>query len=468
MKNKKQSEIVVFGDVMLDEYFWGTVDRISPEAPIPVLNHCATEHRLGGAANVALNIKYAGASVSIIGCIGNDTAGIHVKNLVESNGIKNNLIISPNLTTTKTRVMAMGHQLLRIDKEEVCGEDQAAKLLKELTLCISSVKAVVISDYAKGVIRNISNIVDLAREYAIPVIVDPKSIDLENYKSCYLITPNLKEFKSFNSYNKQLSIYENALAFARRFDITWIVVTLGADGILAVNMDGNQYKLRTESKDVLDVTGAGDTVLAFLTVGIINGLTVEEALDQANRAAGVSVSRIGTTPVSIQEIDGIKKSKVYPLSAKSEFNHLLESCRRGGRTIVMTNGCFDILHPGHIDYLEKSKKLGDFLVVAVNSDESVSLLKGKGRPINTFTYRAKMLSSIHVVDAVVEFDESTPEYLINEVAPNILTKGADYRMKKVAGSESVEKKGGKVVFIDFLEQYSTTNFIKRILDKSLL
>lgn len=468
MKSNKPSEIIVFGDVMLDEYFWGAVDRISPEAPIPVVNLRATEHRLGGAANVALNIKYAGASVSIIGYVGNDAAGNRVKNLVDSNGIQNNLVIGPNPTTTKTRVMAMGQQLLRIDQEEVCGEDQAAQLLKKLTLCISSAKAVVISDYAKGVVRNISNIVNLAREHAIPVIVDPKSIDLENYRSCFLITPNLKEFKSFNSYNNQLSIYENALAFARRFDITWIVVTLGADGLLAVNMDGNQCELRTESKDVLDVTGAGDTVLAFLTVGIINGLTIEEALDQANRAAGVSVSRLGTTPVSLQEIDGMKKSKVYPLIAKSEFNHLLESYRRGGRTIVMTNGCFDILHPGHIDYLEKSKKLGDFLVVAINSDESVSLLKGKSRPVNSFSYRAKMLSAIRVVDAVVEFDESTPENIINEVMPNILTKGADYRMKKVVGSESVEKKGGKVVLIDLLEQYSTTNTIKRILDKNLL
>ena len=453
---------------MLDEYFWGTADRISPEAPIPVVNLGATEHRLGGAANVALNIKYAGASVSIIGCIGDDSAGNRVLNLIDSNGIQNNLVIGPSPTTTKTRVMAMGQQLLRIDQEEVCGEDQAVQLLKELTLCISSAKAVVISDYAKGVVRNISNIVNLAREYAIPVIVDPKSIDLENYKSCYLVTPNLKEFKSFNSYNSQLSIYENARVFARRFDISWIVVTLGADGLMAVNKDGTQYKLRTESKDVLDVTGAGDTVLAFLTVGIINGLTIEEALDQANRAAGVSVSRLGTSPVSFQEIDRMRKRKVYSLIEKSEFNHLLESYRRGGGTIVMTNGCFDILHPGHINYLEKSKKLGDFLVVAINSDESVSLLKGKSRPVNSFSYRAKMLSSIHVVDAVVEFNECTPENIINEVAPNILTKGADYRMKKVVGSESVEKNGGKVVLIDLLEQYSTTSTIKRILDKSLL
>lgn len=467
MKYKKQPEIVVFGDVMLDEYYWGTVDRTSPEAPVPVLNLKATEHRLGGAANVGLNIKYAGASVSLIGCVGDDIAGKSIQNLIKSNGIQNNLVINSNPTTTKTRIIAMGQQLLRIDQEEIFRANQAL-LLNELNLCVSAAKVIVISDYAKGVVGNISNIVNLVREYSIPIIVDPKSNDLENYRSCYLITPNLMEFKSFNSYTSKLSIYENALAFSRQYDIEWIVVTLGADGLMAVNKDGIRYNFRNESKDVLDVTGAGDTVLAFLAVGIINNLTIEEALRQANKAAGVSVSRLGTTPVSFQEINGLNNNNVYSLDQKSEFIDLVKTRKRKGDTIVMTNGCFDILHPGHVDYLEKSKKLGDFLIVAVNSDESVSSLKGKGRPINTFSSRAKILSSLDVVDIVVEFSESTPENVISKVVPNILTKGSDYRMKKISGSEFVEQNGGKVILIDLLEQYSTSSTIKRILDKNYI
>jgi len=464
--NKKQAEIIVYGDVMLDEYLWGDVRRVSPEAPVPVVNLEDREYRLGGAANVALNIRRAGVSVSIFGCVGNDSAGKRLKMLTNEHGITCNFLHGAVQTTTKTRIMAMGHQLLRVDQEEICDKKDARCLLKGVVAKVHSCKVVVISDYFKGVILDISTIVKEAAKYSIPVIVDPKSSNLESYRSAFLITPNLKEFRAFSCFDPTMSIYENAVLLSKRFDIKWIVVTMGAQGLLAVNKDGESYQVDSSCKEVIDVTGAGDAVLSYLAVSIMNNQSIEDALILANKAAGITVSRLGTVPVSIEEVRQLDKNKSFPLSDRIGFAAQIQSIKAMNKTIVMTNGCFDILHPGHIDYLKRSKQYGDFLVVALNSDESISFLKGSSRPINDFLYRSKMLSCVVEVDLIVEFSESTPENLIKICAPDVLTKGSDYNISEVAGGKSVIDSGGRVVLIDFLDGYSTTKTIEKIIDKS--
>jgi len=467
-ENTNQPEIIIYGDVMLDEYLWGDVRRISPEAPVPVVNLEDKEYRLGGAANVALNIRLAGASVSIYGCVGNDSAGKILKTLTDEHGIICNLRYGIGRTTTKTRIMAMGNQLLRLDQEEICDKTDAERLLKDVVSKVHSCKVVVISDYSKGVILDISTIVKEAAKYSIAVIVDPKSNNLESYRSAFLITPNLREFRNFLCFDPTISIYDNAVLLSKRFDIKWIVVTMGAQGLLAVNRDGGSYQFNSDCKEVVDVTGAGDTILSYLAISIMNNKSIEDALTLANKAAGITVSRLGTTPISIEEVTQLDKNKYFSLADRVKFDAQIQNIKSMNKTIVMTNGCFDILHPGHIDYLKRSKKYGDFLVVALNSDESVSLLKGSSRPINDFSYRAKMLSCIVEVDLIVEFSESTPVNLIKICAPNVLTKGSDYSVSEVSGGELVIKSGGEVVLIDLLKQYSTTDTIKRILDKSLI
>jgi len=465
MDNQLLSDIIIIGDVMLDEYLWGDANRISPEAPVPVVNLSSTEYRLGGAANVALNIRQSGSSVSIFSCVGNDSASARLQNLLDVHNIKSDFHYTSSQTTIKTRVMAAGQQLLRIDNEKECSQGDAEALIEKVIPQVKSTRVIVISDYAKGTVRDISNVVKLATKYSIPVIVDPKSKDLNIYRSCYLITPNLKEFKSFNSYKKNLSIFENAVALSREFDITWVVVTMGAQGMIAVNKDGENYILATESKDVVDVTGAGDTVISHLAIGVLKGLTMEQALTQANKAAGISVSRLGTTSVSMDDVSTLEKKKVYSVVERAKFKTILTEIRSQNNKIVMTNGCFDILHPGHLDYLKQSSQCGSVLIVALNSDASVRSLKGNSRPINSFTYRSKMLSGIDFIDFIIEFDEDTPENIIKDCLPDVLTKGSDYDISGVVGRASVEKNGGEVVLIELLDGYSTSNTITRIVEK---
>ena len=459
---KDTFDVLVLGDVMLDQYYWGKTSRISPEAPVPIVNLINIENRMGGAANVALNIINAGGSVKIHGCIGDDISGKSLINLLKDNDISSELYIGDNPTTTKLRIMSMGQQLLRVDSEEQCSEKDSIKIINNFKNEIKKSKVVVISDYSKGVITNIKQIILEASKFSIPVIVDPKSENLEIYRSAFLITPNLKEFKNFHDYNEHLSLYDNALIFTSKYDIEWFVITMGSEGMLGINKNGTQLALNTECKDVVDVTGAGDTVLSYLSVAILNSLPMEDALIYANKAAGISVSKLGTAQVKVNELTFLKKEKIFNIDSRSDFIKEIKKVKEGTNKIVMTNGCFDILHPGHVDYLSKSKQLGDILIVAINSDRSISSLKGKSRPINSFEYRAKVLNSLEVVDYIVEFDQETPEELISDYLPDVLTKGSDYKVSDIAGSKLVISNGGDVILIDLVEGYSTTSVISKI------
>lgn len=458
---KAIKKVLVIGDVMLDQYYWGETSRISPEAPVPVVNLNNIENRLGGAANVALNIAHTGANVKVFGYIGEDASGNALKKILYDNKIDHNFISGTNPTTTKLRVMSMGQQLLRIDTEAICSKNVLNELIENFEKDIDNAGLVVVSDYSKGVISDIKEIISKAAKNSIPVIVDPKSNDIENYRSAFLITPNLKEFKNFIGYDQNKTIYENALLFSNTYDIDWFVVTLGSEGMMAVNKDGRQYSLNTESKDVIDVTGAGDTVLAYLAHGILHDHSMTDSLILANKAAAISVSILGSASVKIDDLTSSDRKIIYNLSAIDEFMKNFKE-KYEGKKVVMTNGCFDIIHPGHVDYLKKSKNLGDILIVAVNSDRSISSIKGSSRPINSFDYRSKVLSSLEAVDLVVEFDEDTPENLIKNILPDVLTKGSDYDISEIAGSHDVISNGGEVVLIDLVKGHSTSSVLSKI------
>lgn len=462
---EKSSDILLLGDLMLDKYYWGEASRISPEAPVPIVNLEDIEDRLGGAANVALNIASTGASVKVHGYIGKDESGAVLKNLLTKNNISIDLFEGTSSTTTKSRIMSMGQQLLRVDNEEICSEEDSKKILKKFIQDISSSRLIVISDYSKGVIANLKDIISAASKKSIPILIDPKSKKIELYRSAFMLTPNLKEFKNFNGYDSSKSIYENAVRLSNDHNINWFIITMGPEGMMAVNKDGTHYSLNTESKDVVDVTGAGDTVLSYIAYGILNNYSVPDSLILANKAAGIAVGLLGSVPVKLSDFKLLEQKNIYNISSRNEFLKILNEQSKN-KKVVMTNGCFDIIHPGHVEYLRKSKENGDILVVAVNSDRSIKSIKGDSRPINSFAYRAKVLSSLEMVDIVVEFDEDTPEELIKIIMPDVLTKGSDYAISEIAGSEIVISNGGKVILVELVEGYSTSSILSKILNST--
>ncbi|MBU4269570.1 D-glycero-beta-D-manno-heptose 1-phosphate adenylyltransferase [Candidatus Dependentiae bacterium] len=472
IQNSSSKNILIIGDVMLDEYIFGTVSRISPEAPVPVLKEEKMEWCLGGAANVALNCKNIGCNVNIVGIINDmDFAGQKLASMLSENGISSsNLIKSEQrITTCKKRALCGGHQLLRIDNESEHNLTDKELLLitEKINNLIVKDSIILISDYAKGVISSelVRFVSVIAKSRNCKIIVDPKGKNFEKYIGVNYIKPNYKEFLlmlDVYGLDKNNSISNNAKILCEKLSIDGLIITLGEKGIHFVSKDEDIF-VSALKKEVYDLTGAGDTVLAFLALGLSVGFDMQKCLQIANTAAGVAVSHLKTYAVSLEELldkNIYSSEKIYENWTNLKIE--LDWIKAQNKKIVFTNGCFDLLHSGHIYLLNEAKKLGDILVVAINTDESVKRYKGQSRPINSLYERMHVMSSLGIVDFVVSFEQDTPKELIEYLSPDVLVKGGDYKAENVAGADFVKKSGGQVAIIEYQVGLSTTNIVKKI------
>jgi len=469
--------IVVVGDVMLDHYVFGRVERISPEAPIQVLRADREEERPGGAASVATNLTALGAHARIVGYTGEDTVAQALRRLLGEQGVDGaGLVAVPDRDTTlKTRMIAGraggNQQVLRVDREDSSPYDAAheQELLAAFETALEGAACVIVSDYAKGVLSwNVSQgVVERARAAGVPVIVDPKGKDYARYEGATLVTPNRKETREATGLDlvDRDTILAAGLKLLDIVGVDAAVVTLDKDGIALVTRDGDARVVPTTPRNVHDPTGAGDVVVAALGLGLAEGLDLYDAVLLANAAGGVEVSKVGAVPVTREEVAialGSRPVGTHRVVGIAELTEALQRDRAAGRVIVFTNGCFDILHAGHVRYLDAAHSEGDVLVVGLNSDASVTRIKGAGRPVNSQADRAEMLASLASVDYVVPFEEDTPADLVRAVQPDVLVKGEDYRDKVVVGSDVVEARGGRVVLVPLLAGRSTTQLVERI------
>jgi D-beta-D-heptose 7-phosphate kinase / D-beta-D-heptose 1-phosphate adenosyltransferase len=461
--------IWVIGDLMLDEYVMGAVERVSPEAPVPVVRVRDTEHRLGGAANVARQVAALGAKVTLCGIIGNDAAGDDLLRLCAASGIDTRAVVraGQRRTTRKLRVLGHSQQLLRLDWEDAtaCDGDTCQRMLG--ALADERPDAVILSDYAKGVLTAQVIAAVSARAGQVPVVVDPKTRDFTLYRGATTVTPNLRELEAAAGRSLEATDSEAIAAEARKLidaaGLTSMVVTLSEHGMLVVPADGAAVSVPASRREVVDVTGAGDTAIAVLTLSLAAKAALHAAARLANAAAGVSVGQVGAVAVDADSIRSeLTASPDAKVLSRSELAARAASWRIAGKRIVFTNGCFDLLHAGHLSLLNGAAKQGDVLVLAINSDASVRRLKGAERPLVPQAERATMLAALACVDAVTIFDEDTPLEALKSVRPHVLVKGADYRVEEVVGREFVEADGGRVALVPLLPEKSTSALVKRI------
>ncbi len=460
-----KSKILIIGDVMLDEYIYGNVNRISPEAPIPVLQMRDQKYTLGGAANVANNVAKLGADAYLFGLVGKDQNAEIFKKIITKEGIKGTFLATNQPTITKTRMIAGNQQLMRLDFESKFELDDnlSNSVKKEFIRLIKEVDIVIISDYQKGFLSQeiVTFIINKAKEFNKRVLVDPKNSDWNYYANAFIITPNFKEFKEVinkNIDNQDNLIAENAQTLLKKYNLDALLVTRSEKGMSLICDDFVQH-VHPEAKEVYDVSGAGDTVIAVLGTCLAKDYDLKSAMELANVAAGIVVSKFGTVPINLGELrsavfDVHEQEKVISLA---DFLLKREQLKAKGKKLVFTNGCFDILHRGHLTYLQKAKKLGDVLIIGLNSDSSVKKLKGENRPIFNEADRAFALSCLEFVDYITIFSEETPEKILAKIKPDILVKGADYKVEEVKGREFADE----VVLIDFEEGYSTTGILKK-------
>lgn len=468
LPNFHQARVLVVGDVILDRYWHGNTNRISPEAPVPVVHIKQEEFRVGGAGNVALNVASLGCQVSLLGLVGTDNNAEMIQTQLHQHKVTSHLLAVENLPTiTKLRVMSQHQQLLRLDFEEGFANYDFTEFMQTYTNLLSQVDVVILSDYAKGTLQNSRKLIDLANKYNVKILVDPKSTDLNRYYGATLITPNQHEFEMIvGKCNSETKIVAKAEDLLKQYNLDAILVTRGAHGmsLIQANQHEKALHLPTRAREVFDVTGAGDTVIAVLGSALACKLPLSEAMFLANISAGIVVGKLGTATVTLTELRRALQRKCDSsagiLSEEDLLQEVIEA-KANNETIVMTNGCFDILHAGHVAYLEQAKSLGQRLIVAVNDDDSVRHLKGNLRPINPLEQRMKVLSALRAVDWVVSFSEDTPERLISTILPNILVKGGDYQVNKIAGATQVIANGGKVEILSFVDGCSTSKILAK-------
>jgi D-beta-D-heptose 7-phosphate kinase / D-beta-D-heptose 1-phosphate adenosyltransferase len=465
-----KAQVLVVGDLMLDRYWHGVAARISPEAPVPVVNVGQSEDRIGGAGNVALNIASLGAGASLVGVVGQDEAADSLKTRLSSAGIHCDFQVSESKPTiTKLRVVSRHQQLLRLDFEELFEEADCVHLPQKTEMLLPNVGALVLSDYAKGALSDPQPLIKLARQQSVPVLVDPKGTDFERYRGATVLTPNLAEFEAVvGDCPNEHSLVEKGVALLESLDIDALLITRSEQGMTLLRQDIQALHLPARAREVFDVTGAGDTVIAVLATALAAGEALPEAVAMANVAAGIVVGKLGTAIVSMPELRrAISQEQGSERGVVNEEQLLVDvdDARAHGEKVVFTNGCFDILHAGHVGYLEQARKQGDRLVLAINSDASVTRLKGEGRPINPVERRMAVLAGLEAVDWVVSFEDDTPERLLELIKPDILVKGGDYTRKEVVGWEIVEGYGGEIAVLDFLDDCSTTAIVEKIQEK---
>ena len=460
------ARLLVAGDIMLDRYWHGGTSRISPEAPVPVVHVREVEERPGGAGNVALNIAALGATATLTGLTGDDEAADSLQQRLEGAGVRCAFSRLPGLPTiTKLRIVSRQQQLIRLDFEQGFSAADSGAMLESYRSYLPQADVVLLSDYAKGALQPPAPFIEAARETGKSVLVDPKSSDFSIYRGATLITPNLAEFEAVvGPCRHEDELAERGLGLIRDLELEALLITRGEHGMTLLRPDRPELHLPTRAQEVFDVTGAGDTVISVLATALAAGQPLEEATALANLAAGIVVGKLGTAAISVPELRQALRKDLGCGGVMSEEQLLLavEDARAQGERIVMTNGCFDILHAGHVSYLEQARKLGDRLIVAVNDDASVAALKGSGRPINSLERRMAVLAGLQSVDWVVPFSEPTPERLICRILPDCLVKGGDYRPEQIAGHGCVTANGGEVRVLDFEEGISTSNIISTI------
>jgi len=462
-------KILVIGDLMIDHYLWGSSSRISPEAPVQIVDIKNESRVLGGAGNVVNNLKSLGASVDIISVVGNCSISEELKMMFADINVHTHFLIEQKnrITSKKTRIISSKQQVVRFDIESTdeINRDSETILYETFERIIEGYDLVIISDYGKGIFTEplTKKIISLSNSKNIKVLVDPKGTNYSKYKNAHLLTPNIKEASEATGINisDSDSLYTALTLLKKMCSLDLSLITMSEEGIAILD---NEIKIHpTVAREVFDVTGAGDTVIASIGFALASKFGINDSVKFANLAAGVVVSKVGSATTNIEEIIDYESSLHLSgceehIKSQKQISVLVKQLRNQNKKIVFTNGCFDILHVGHVKYLQKAKKLGDVLIVGINSDNSVRKLKGSSRPINPLEDRSCILAALECVDFVIPFEDETPIELIKKIMPNILAKGADYLGKEIAGQELVDE----LVFIDFIEGKSTSETIERI------
>lgn len=460
-----KEQILVIGDIILDEYWFGDVKRISPEAPIPVVNINNKDYRLGGSGNVALNLSEINPNITLVSSIGKDENGKIIEKILKKKNINSYLKkIDIGKSIKKLRIFNEHHQMMRLDFEDDI-KNYEIELDLKLKKLINKSKLIVLSDYNKGTLKKIKKIINYAKTKSKLIIIDPKGSNYSKYRYASIITPNLNEFIGLvGEIKNKFQLIKKARILIKKINLKGILITLGKDGMTFVTNDKVIHK-NAITQNVYDVTGAGDTVIATFSAYLSFGKKYEECIEMANIAASTVIKKIGTAKVNKKEIEEIYANRNMVLNKKfySSDSMILKKIKdiKKKKKIVMTNGCFDILHAGHLHLLKNAKKLADFLVVAINSDESVKSLKGKKRPINNLSTRIEMLEALSFVDLVVVFKEKTPLKIIKMISPNILVKGSDYKINEIVGANFMKSINGKVKIIKTKKGYSTSKLLMK-------
>ena len=468
----KSRRLLVVGDLMLDKYVWGEVSRISPEAPVPVVHLNHQTHQPGGAANVAMNLARLGAQALVVGFTGDDEDEKLLLEGVSANGITPCFVKSAGFPTiTKLRIVGGKQQMLRLDRERLAprSDEDQQKLIEAALKHLPSCHAVILSDYAKGVLTPVvcQSIIRAARASGVPVLVDPKSTDFSRYAGATTICPNLGELARAAALDTRdlNALLDAAQSMVSQYNLEFLTATMSEKGIALV-LPGERILVAAQARQVFDVSGAGDTVIAVLALSLASGLEPEVGVRLANIAAGVVVEKVGTVPIEKHELLAALSPELAlqahsKVVAADELALRVALWKQHGERVVFTNSCFDLLHIGHISVIEQARQLGDRLIVAINSDRSVSDLKGPDRPIVDESSRARVLAALASVDAVIVFDDPTPIGLIVEVRPDVIVKGGDYNPETVVGAREVESWGGQVRIVPTVEGFSTTRLIEK-------
>lgn len=466
------AKVLVIGDVMLDRFWHGAATRISPEAPVPVVKVAGVDDRPGGAGNVAINLAALGVETTLSGLVGDDEHAKQLRSAVEAKGVRWSVMPCPADTIVKLRVLSRNQQLIRMDFEAPLDDYADESFLQYASNLIAEHDVVLLSDYAKGTLTNIEALISACGVLNTPVLVDPKGADFSRYAGATLITPNLSEFEAVVGacHQDDTVISARARDLCEQHGFEAVLVTRSERGMTLQSKEGEPLHLPALAREVFDVTGAGDTVISAMAAGLASQDSFENSTRLANVAAGLVVGKVGTATVTREELQGallqsegdVQDLPAFGVVTEQEAVAAVARLKAEGQRVVMTNGCFDLLHPGHVTYLSQAAALADVLIVAVNDDASVTRLKGPDRPINGIESRMSVLAGLRSVSYVVAFSEDTPARLIEAISPDVLVKGGDYTIKEIAGHEHVLESGGEVIILEFVEGFSTTATIKRI------
>ena len=467
MPQFQHARLLVIGDVMLDRYWHGQASRVSPEAPVPVVKVGNREDRPGGAGNVALNMAALGSAVRLVGIVGNDETGLELLSRLNAAGVYCDFLQSADKPTiTKLRVIGQHQQLIRLDFEQEFEAADIIGLQGKVKSLIGDSQVMVLSDYGKGALQETANLIELGRSKDIPIIVDPKGTNFEKYRGATLLTPNLSEFEAVAGYsNNEEEFVNKGLRLVKDLNLEAILITRGEHGMTLIRPDSPELHLPARAQEVFDVTGAGDTVISVLAAAMAAGNGLADSTALANLAAGLVVGKLGTAAISGPELRRavlVELDSGRGVMTAEQLQIAVQDAKAHDEKIVFTNGCFDIVHAGHVGYLAKAKQLGDRLIVAINDDESAHRLKGPGRPINPVERRMAVLAGLEAVDWVVSFSEDTPESLLEFLQPEVLVKGGDYTMDEVVGGDYVNSYGGEVRVLEFLDDCSTSAIMEKM------